>query len=459
MSEFSPFKEPLVRVAPSELKEFYSIAEGWHVEYKSQPTPPKELAKSLSSFANQYGGWLVLGVVEDAKTLTAQEFRGLSQEQVSRVVQHLRDASRDCVNPEVYYEHRIFDGPIGEINLPSGKSVVVVNVPQAPEPPYVHADARIYRRVGDSASPKPETDPSILDRLSLRAQQSRERLTRMVSRIPVTSKAEEDNCYLHVTLMSDPYEIEGHWYGGTFEDFSEIMRKDPIPFDNIYTNAAGFVARQAKNNDPYRRTLTWEFDRHGHSFISLPINTLNTQDEKLARYNIGPLFGKLIGSHPLLSSRLLDLNEVFKASWAIAVRHRELAAKADNYGPFYFKGHIENVWRRVPFLDMTSLLDHVQKFGVPVIQDDNVLVPPGTDLNSFALLSANQDYRGETAADVSLRTRDAVRMSTPIFNALGIPLEILRDAAEELVIASGMTLSGPRHAEPLPLGQRPSSPA
>ena len=267
----------------SDLKEFYSISEGWYVEYKSLPIPPKDLAKSLSSFANQYGGWLVLGVVENKRDLTAEEFPGLSEQQVSNVVQTLRDASRDCVNPEVYYEHRVFDGPIKEIDLPAGKSIVVVHIPQGPEPPYVHADARIYRRVGDSSAPKPETDQSILDRLSRRAQQSRDRLEQMVTRVPLTSKGEEDNCYLHMTITSDPYEIGGHRFGGTFEDFSEIMGKDPIPFDNIFTRVGGFVARHITSNDPYYRLLTWDFDRYCHSFITLPINILNTRDETLIR--------------------------------------------------------------------------------------------------------------------------------------------------------------------------------
>ena len=268
MSEFSPFSAPLALALPSELKELYSISEGWYVEYKSLPIPPKVMAKTLSSFANQYGGWLVLGVVENSDDLTAQEFPGLSQQQVSQVVQTLRDASKDCVNPEVYYEHRVFDGPIEEIDLSADKSIVVVHIPQGPEPPYVHADARIYRRVGDSSAPKRETDQSILDRLSSRARQSRERLENMITRVPLTSKGEEANTYLHMTLTSDPYEIGGHWFSDTFDGFSETMKEDPIRFDNIFTRSGGFIARQTAGNDPYYRLLTWDFDRRGHSFIS-----------------------------------------------------------------------------------------------------------------------------------------------------------------------------------------------
>ena len=390
MPDFSPFSAPLAQIVSSELKKFYSISEGWHVEYKSLPIPPKALAKSLSSFANQYGGWLVFGVMENECDLTAQEFPGLSKQQVSNIVQTLRDASRDCVNPEVYYKHRVFNGPIEEIDLPVGKSIVVVNIPQGPEPPYVHADARIYRRVGDSSTPKPETDQSILDRLSRRAQKSRDRLEQMVMGLPLSSKGEENNCYVHMTITSDPYEIEGHWFGGTFEDFSEMMERNPIPFDNVFTRAGGFIARQVTNNDPYNLLPTWDFDRNCHSFITLPINTLNTRDETLVSYNTGLSFAALVDPFPPLSSRLLDLNKVFKVALAIAVRHRELAAKADIYGPFYFKSYIENAWRKVPFVDMPSFLSHIQKFGIPVVQDDKVLAPPGTDLKSFQTLSIYQ---------------------------------------------------------------------
>ena len=438
MSDYSPFSAPLAQAPSWELKGFYSISEGWHVEYKSRPLSPKDSAKSLSSFANQYGGWLLFGVVENKRDLTAQEFPGLSEEQVSNVVRTLRDASRDCVNPEVYYEHRVFNGPIKEIDLPAGKSIVVVHVPQGPEPPYVHADARIYRRVGDSSAPRPETDRSILDRLSSRAQQFSDRLEQMAMRVPVTSKSEENNCYLHMTITSDPHEIAGHWFGGKFEDFSNIMQQDPIPFDNIYTRAGGFVARQVSGRDPYNRLLTWDFDRHCHSFITLPINVLNTRDETFLEYNTASSFAALINpieSSALLSARLLDLNLVFKATWAIAMVHRKLAANANIYGPFYFKSYIENAWRKIPFLDMPSFLSQVQKFGIPVVQEDDVLAPPGTDLNSFETLSLSEDH-DEQAADSPLLASDALKMSMPIFDALGIPSDIILQASGELVALS-----------------------
>ena len=37
------------------------------MEYKSEAVPARALAKSLSAFANTYGGWLFVGVREESK--------------------------------------------------------------------------------------------------------------------------------------------------------------------------------------------------------------------------------------------------------------------------------------------------------------------------------------------------------------------------------------------------------
>ena len=52
------------------------VSEGWYVEYKSELPKIRDVAKSLSSFANQYGGWLFIGVEEDKKSKTAAGFPG-----------------------------------------------------------------------------------------------------------------------------------------------------------------------------------------------------------------------------------------------------------------------------------------------------------------------------------------------------------------------------------------------
>ncbi|GAG88652.1 unnamed protein product, partial [marine sediment metagenome] len=169
MKYYNPFKNSFAELKPSDLKELYSVSEGWYVEYKSQQISVKKLGKSISSFANQYGGWLIMGVEEDQKTLAAKSFPGIDIAEIECVYQNLRNASKDVVNPEVYYETKEFRGPIKEIGLNRDRAILIIRIPPGPEPAYIHSDGRIYRRVADSSDPKSETDRALLERLWDRA--------------------------------------------------------------------------------------------------------------------------------------------------------------------------------------------------------------------------------------------------------------------------------------------------
>ena len=105
--------------------------EGWYVEYKSDLLPARDLAKSISSFANQHGGWLFLGVRDNRETLLAESLPGIPDERVPEGVEALRNAAKDLLNPSVYYEHRVFAGPIDSIGLEAGRSILAVRIPQS----------------------------------------------------------------------------------------------------------------------------------------------------------------------------------------------------------------------------------------------------------------------------------------------------------------------------------------
>lgn len=429
---YNPFEGQLADILPSALQKLFEVSEGWYVEYKSQAIAVKAIAKSLSAFANQYGGWLVFGVQEDSETHTAKSFPGVEKSNVSYLLQAIREASKDVLNPEVFYETREFKGPIEEVKLADGHSVIVVRIPPGAETPYIHADGRVYRRVADSSAPKPETDKSTLDRLWDRADKARTRLEKFVTRRPVKSETEKSSSYLHLSIMSDPYEVRGDYFTGSFSQFSKIMKEDPIPFDNIFSRASGFVARQAAGNDPYNRVLTWEFDRHCHSFVTFPINVFSQPySTGLLPYQHGSKFNELLERAHISNSRLLDLNLILEGLTAIVARHRTLALQAGIPGPFYIKAHLENVWRSIPFLDMTSFIDYVNSHGIPVVQDDDILTPPGIDLETFILLPEKESL-SEDIKDLCL---DAILIAMPVFEALGVPRELYTDleALKELI--------------------------
>ena len=268
---YTPFEKDLPDISQDDLVTLKNVHEGWYVEYKAELITLRTLAKSLSSFANQLGGWIFFGVSENRESHVAESFPGIPNSDVPTALESLKNASKDLLSPDVFYNSRVFKGPINSLGLQSGRSIIVVQIPEGVNSPYVHNDGRIYRRIADSSDPKPETDRSRLDILTERGKQARSRLADRVTRTPVVSKGEEDQCYLHITIMSDPYEIMGHYYSSGFSTFSELMRQGTLIFDNIYSKSGGFIARQVNTNDPYNRIFTWEFSRCCHSFITFPV--------------------------------------------------------------------------------------------------------------------------------------------------------------------------------------------
>ena len=116
---YTPFDVDLHEVTSTHLADLQDVSEGWYVEYKSQLPQPRDLAKSISSFANRYGGWLILGIKDDPNDNTAASFPGISTSSVPSAIQQLRDATKDLLQPTVPFFHRILKGPIDEVSLPT----------------------------------------------------------------------------------------------------------------------------------------------------------------------------------------------------------------------------------------------------------------------------------------------------------------------------------------------------
>ena len=129
------------------------------MEYKRECPTASHLGKTISSFANTYGGWLFLGVEELSKQDNcAGAFPGIANADLEAARQRIRQGASQHVTPTPYFEMAVLSGPCAEIGLAEDKSVVVVEVDHSNSAPHVHKDARIYRRAGDSSEPRPETD-------------------------------------------------------------------------------------------------------------------------------------------------------------------------------------------------------------------------------------------------------------------------------------------------------------
>ena len=440
---YRPFADNLQEVPPEDLIRLKDVHEGWYAEYKGELIANRELAKSLSSFANQYGGWLFLGVKEDSEENVASSFPGIPKSQVQNVLDSIRNSAKDLLNPSVFYNVREFEGPIDAIGLPVGRSIIVVQIPEGPNSPYIHNDGRIYRRVGDSSQPTPVTDRLTFDLLTQRGEEARSRLKEQVLWTPVTSKGEENQPFIHVSVMSDPYEIMGHWYSGRIAEFANSMRGYTVPFDNIFSTNDGYIARQVSTNDAYRRVFTWHFSRHCHSFVTFPIQMRPTvlEDPIWYEYENARAFISKVFDAGLTSARILDLNILMDFLLGVVRRHRIVVGDAGVKGPFYLKANIENVWRTVPFVDHTKFLQHISNFGLPLNQESDMTVPIGPALDTFIVSQELSEVPSERDSTVDL---GAIMLFLSIVDALGIPREILGDSIDSV---GELQLMGRRHQE------------
>jgi len=108
---------------------------------------------------------LIIGIAENSETQTAGTFPGITEEDAQKLLIDLRNASKDVLNPEVYYETHLIRGPSEDLGLLIDQVIVIVQIPAGADTPYIHSDGRIYRRVADSSNPRPESDRFILDKL------------------------------------------------------------------------------------------------------------------------------------------------------------------------------------------------------------------------------------------------------------------------------------------------------
>lgn len=426
---YSPFETSLDSLAAADLERLRDVAEGWFIEYKRELSKSADIAKSISALANTYGGWVFYGVEEKSRDEpVAGSFPGIDASVADAALQRIRQAVAQHMDPASHYEARTVRGD--GTTLPTDRVVVCVRVPKSLSAPHVHSTGRIYRRVGDGSEPKPETDRHLLEQLFRRADDLRRYFADWVGRDPEFSEGESDTPYIRLLMIADPWGDEEPWLDTTVAELKPLFEQasglvGSTPFDTLYTSSRGYVARQARNNNPHNLGLTWRFRESLVSDVYIPLNMYEETPGGLAQrlhgYEQADRFARILMDHGYENARVVDLSFLFGVLIGVIEIQRRLLAAAGWTKPWFVKVRLLNSWRTLPFLDVDVVLDTLERDGLPVHLDGTDTAPAGTDPETFVEVGP-MDGTGDEQARILLQ---AMVVMDPIAKAFGLatPLE------------------------------------
>ncbi len=146
---FSPFKDDrgaskaLADITYSDLEQLRDLEEGYVLEFKRSysPTVAKKIPKIIASFANSSGGWLVIGIADDDRSLCPVPRLGADYSQM------IGELCRRHVSPTPRFDVRFVTDP-----ATPDQGVIVVQVFEGDFPPYV-ADGVVDVREGSTSGP------------------------------------------------------------------------------------------------------------------------------------------------------------------------------------------------------------------------------------------------------------------------------------------------------------------
>jgi hypothetical protein len=381
---FYPFINKLENLDSSDLALLKEVSEGWYIDYKSQRIKISDLAKHLSAFANQYGGWLVIGIEESTDgTRTAGCFTGIPDEQIAQLSIELREATSAHVNPEVLYEEIVIKGPQNEIGLAEGYSILIVGIPQSDNTPHIHSSGRIYRRLADQSKPKEEVDRYILDDLWKRGNKNRKMLSNFLTSVPELPPNISESPVIHVFFKPSQYHHAPSKLL-TFDDFSRITRNIDncveginAPMDSAHSTSNGFCARQLMKGNPNLSSIgvRWWFD--GTIRIDIHLNKydlrgfLDTHNTNKYAYAFHEAAIKL--GYKEMS--IIDYSSFANVLAAMTNMYLHILDSVNDERDIYSCFTMRNLQGTNSFVNSSSFIDRVSELSIPLVMDNDIIYP------------------------------------------------------------------------------------
>jgi hypothetical protein len=356
------------------------VSEGWYIDYKSQELKISDYAKHISAFANQYGGWLLLGVKEsDDGRRVASEFIGIPNEKIEQISREIREASAAHCNPEVLYEEEVYDGPIEEIGLDEGKSILIIGIPMSRNTPHIHSSGRIYRRLSDQSKPKEETDRYILDDLWKRGKDYQDKVTNYLKSIPDLPEPQSETPWVHIYLKpASGQQLPEKKLN--FKSLSNILNDiagTSVEMDSINSTVDGFVARHMGDNDPSLATLSFRWWHDGRFRMDIPLNQYDitnfSRTENKNKYL--DEFFSLIDGFGYKNIKIIDCSPLSNLLAALVNIYLNILEHLTDTRDIYSCFTLRNVFYIYPYFDSKKFLERAQKYSLPVSTEKVIRYP------------------------------------------------------------------------------------
>jgi len=440
--KYSPFGKEINELQTADLVALREVEEGYFIEYKREMVKAKDIAKEVAAFANAYGGWIFIGIAEMAQSGSAGSFPGIPTGKAHSSREAVIRAIKANIDPLPNIETKQLDGPCMEVSLEEDRSIIAIRVLEGEEPPYIHNNGRVYRR--HHANSDAEADRKALDDLYKKNERTKNRLAIKIQSAIDRQFTPQDVPRIKLLFISDPYGLKRIKSTFNYRDFSSIIRESskrtgPYHFDNIFTESDGFIARQVYENSPLGFTLNWQYKNDCSSLVMAPFRPIEFSPDAQRHYkNLDRFIAMCQQKGKIEQHSIVDISILDGMVHSAVVQHKALLnhetnqeEKLGNY--VYAKAFVEGFAGMIPFLDADCFIEHATMYGLPVVQADGFMTPPGAELEEMLQLELPKTDDIERKK----KFRDESGLLTQcILEGLGIPPDLYKRKREEFSGAS-----------------------
>lgn len=170
------FEKPLEELDENDLIALMTegVEEGILLDYKADWIDNKKLAKAVASFANTHGGHLIIGMAADKDRNAPQSLPGIAFEE--GIKEKVGAICRSRISPAPVFRMKLI-----ELEETPHRCVLVIEVPESPQPPH-YVNGVIYVRNGESSGPlEALRNFFLIEKLYEKRAFQEERLERLIS--------------------------------------------------------------------------------------------------------------------------------------------------------------------------------------------------------------------------------------------------------------------------------------